>query len=393
MFNEIPKARPDAILALMAEFRADQRSDKLDLGVGVYKDEQGATPIMAAVKQAEQQILSTQQTKTYVGPAGDAEYCNVMCNLIFGDTLDTTRTRALQAPGGSGALKVLADMLHQINPDARTWIPDPTWPNHLPMLTQAGHDLQTYRYYDNDSGMVDFDGMLADLEQARPGDLLVLHGCCHNPTGADLDREQWQQVAQLCASCELMPYVDLAYLGFGQGLEEDAWSVRHLASVVPEMVIAASCSKNFALYRERVGSAIIVARDKDGADRALAKLSSVVRANYSMPPDHGSAVVKAILTDEQLASTWRSELDSMCSRMQRLRHSFADALRKRSNSDNFDYIARQHGMFTRLPLSTAQIERLRDESGIYIVGDGRVNIAGLPDQALDELAEKIVEVL
>ena len=397
MFETIPASSPDKILELMATFRADERENKLDLGVGVYKDHKGQTPVMRAVRQAEAQLYDTQTTKTYVGPAGDASFCAAMRELVFGADYDTTRVRSLQTPGGSGALKVLADMLHQVSPGGTTWVPDPTWPNHIPLLTQAGHTLKTYRYYDSSNHSVDFASMQASLAEANAGDVILLHGCCHNPTGSDLSLDQWGQIADLCNAKSLLPFVDMAYQGFGEGLDEDAAGVRLLAAKVPEMLVAASCSKNLALYRERVGAALLVGKNAADADLAIGKLSVTVRANYSMPPDHGAAVSSLIFHDAALTKVWKDELNAMRTRMQQQRKDFAEALRKRSNSDAFDYIANQRGMFSRLPLSPAQIDALRDEHAIYVVGDGRVNIAGLPDNgsdnALEDLAGKIIEAM
>lgn len=393
MFENIPHAPADKILALMTAFRADERSDKIDLGVGVYKDANGATPVMQAVKQSESQLLQSQSSKTYVGPAGDPVFCEAIRNLVFGSDHDTSRIRALQTPGGSGALKVIADMLEMVNPDADTWVPDPTWPNHIPLLAQAGHTIKQYEYYDSANNQVNFDGMLKSLAAARAGDAVLLHGCCHNPTGADLTLDQWQSIAELCIEKKLLPFIDLAYQGFGEGLEEDAAAVRLMATQVPEMVVASSCSKNLALYRDRVGTALVMGADADAADRAIAKLATTVRANYSMPPDHGAAVVSRIFQDDELQSVWKTELNGMRVRMQRQRVAFAEALRKRSNSDQFDYIAHQRGMFSRLPLLPEHIEQLREQHGIYIVGDGRVNVAGLPETGMDELAEKIVAAI
>lgn len=393
MFESIPHAPADKILALMAAYKADERTDKVDLGVGVYKDKNGATPIMQAVKQAESRLYEAQSTKSYVGPAGDPAFCEAMRNLVFGSNHDTARIRSLQTPGGSGALKVIADMLKLVNPESDTWVPDPTWPNHIPMLTQAGHTLKTYQYYDSSRCDVDFNAMMENLAAAKAGDTVLLHGCCHNPTGSDMTLEQWQVVAQLCVDKKLLPFIDLAYQGFGDGLEEDAAAVRLMAAQVPEMMVASSCSKNLALYRDRVGSALVMGANSDAADRALAKLSATVRANYSMPPDHGAAVVSLIFQDEELRTIWQTELEAMRLRMQKQRLAFSEALRKRSNSDAFDFIVQQRGMFSRLPLTPEQIETLRAEHGIYIVGDGRVNIAGLPENGMDDLASKIVEVM
>lgn len=393
MFESLAEPKADAILGLMAAFRADERADKLDLGVGVYKDSAGRTPVMHAIKAAEGRLLETQDTKSYVSPGGSPAFCEAMIAQVFGSDADTDRIRAVQSVGGSGALRILADLLREARPDARAWVSDPTWPNHLPLLGAAGFELKRYPYYDAARSAVDFDAMMAALGDAASGDIVVLHGCCHNPTGADLDEAQWQDVIALLKDRQLFPLVDLAYQGFGEGLEADAEPTRRLAREMDEIVVAASCSKNLGLYRERVGAAMIVARDATDASRAHARLTSVVRANYSMPPDHGANTTERVLADSALNEQWRSELESMRLRMVGLRKSFSEAMRKRSNSDRFDYIAGQQGMFSRLPLDTAQIDRLRDEFGIYMVGDGRINVAGLPEDDMDTLADAICMVM
>lgn len=393
MFEALPEPKADAILALMTAFRADPREHKLDLGVGVYKDANGATPVMRAVKSAEKTLLDTQKTKAYVGPLGSADFCSSMITQVFGENANRDRIRAAQSVGGSGALRVLADLLKKGRPDAELWVSDPTWPNHVPLLSAAGYTLRTYPYYDSASSTVALESMLDTLSNAADGDIVVLHGCCHNPTGADLTAEQWTIVVDLLESKNLFPFVDLAYQGFGDGLEEDAAAVRMMADRLPEMVVAASCSKNFGLYRERVGAAIVVAEDEQKAVRAHGLMSTVIRANYSMPPDHGANSTEIVLTDDALNSDWREELENMRLRMVGLRLSFSEAMRKRSNSDRFDYIASQKGMFSRLPLNTAQLEQLRSEYGIYIVGDGRINVAGLPEDGLEKIADAICQVM
>ena len=396
MFESLQATAPDPILALMQQFRADERTDKVDLGVGVYRDGDGLTPVLQAVKQAEKRLYDEEQTKSYVSPSGDAAFCEAMEQLVFGQAIPTERIKGIQTPGGSGALRVLSDLLIAVNPAARTWVSDPTWPNHLPMLEQAGHKLERYPYYDAENSQVDFDAMMQTLGKASSGDIVLLHGCCHNPTGADLSVEQWQAVAELCESKGLFPFVDMAYQGFADGLEQDAQGVRILAQQLPEVVVATSCSKNLALYRERTGCALIVANSETAAINSVSKAVSLIRANYSMPPDHGASMTRIIMQDPTLTKLWKDELESMRSRMERLRQEFADALRKRSNSDRFDYIAGQKGMFSRLPLTEAQVDTLRNEYGIYMVGDGRINVAGLPDnsaEAMDQLAAKIVGVM
>lgn len=393
MFEALPESKPDAILALMTKFRADDRTNKIDLGVGVYKDAEGKTPVMRAVKVAEQRLIDVQDTKTYVGPLGNSEFCEAMVTQVFGANADRSRIRGAQTLGGSGALRELADLMMKAHPEAAIWVSDPTWPNHIPLLSTAGFQLKQYPYYDATESKVNFDAMVSSLKQAAPGDLVLLHGCCHNPTGSDMSLEQWQNVAKVLVENELIPFVDIAYQGFGEGMEEDAFAVRLLADTVPEMVVAASCSKNIALYRERAGAAMLLAKNSEEADRALANLSTVIRSNYSMPPDHGATVASVIMTDDNLNAIWKTELEEMRVRMIEQRARFAQALRERSNSDRFDYIADQKGMFSRLPLSPEQVETLRAEHGIYIVGDGRINVAGLPENGLDELADAVVSVL
>ncbi len=393
MFEALPEPKADAILSLMAAFRADTRTDKIDLGVGIYKDSAGKTPVMRAVKSAEGRLLESQDTKAYVSPTGSAPFCAAMIAQVFGKDADTSRVRAAQSVGGSGALRVLADLIKEGRPDAEIWISDPSWPNHVPLMKAAGYALQSYPYYDAATGKVRIDEMLATLSKAKSGDIVLLHGCCHNPTGADMSLDEWNRVIDLLLEKDLFPFVDLAYQGFGDGLEEDAAAVRLIASRVPEMVVAASCSKNLGLYRERVGAAMIMAKNEAEATRAHGRLGSVIRANYSMPPDHGANTTEIVLSDDGLNGDWREELEAMRQRMVGLRQAFSEALRKRSNSDRFDYIAAQKGMFSRLPLTTEHINKLRDDHGIYIVGDGRINVAGLPEEGLDKLADAICTVL
>lgn len=393
MFEALPEPKADAILSLMAAFRADTRAHKMDLGVGIYKDSAGKTPVMRAVKNAETRLLESQDTKAYVSPTGSAPFCAAMIAQVFGKDADTSRIRAAQSVGGSGALRVLADLMKEGRPNAELWVSDPSWPNHVPLMTAAGYTLQKYPYYDAATGKVRIDDMLATLGKAKKGDIVLLHGCCHNPTGADLSMDEWNRVIDLLLEKELFPLVDLAYQGFGDGLEEDAAAIRLIASRVPEMVVAASCSKNLGLYRERVGAAMLMGKNEAEATRALGRLASVIRANYSMPPDHGANATEIVMSDDGLNQEWRNELEAMRQRMVGLRKAFAEAMRKRSNSDSFDYIAEQKGMFSRLPLSTDHINTLRDDHGIYIVGDGRINVAGLPENGLDKLADAICSVL
>ncbi len=393
MLDHLQPAPADKILALIGLYRADPRTDKVDLGVGVYKDSAGRTPVMRAVREAEKRLLETQDTKTYLGLAGDTGFNSAMAALVFGPSADMSRIRAAQAPGGSGALRLAAELLKRARPDTKVWISNPTWPNHMPIMRGAGLETRDYPYFDPASGTVRFEEMMAALRQAEAGDTVLLHGCCHNPTGANLTPAQWQAVTDLVVEKGLMPFIDIAYQGFGEGLEADAVGVRTVAAKAPEMIVAASCSKNFAVYRDRVGAAILMAKDSAQADVAASQLLSVARTMYSMPPDHGAAVVRIVLEDPRLRADWENELEEMRKRMLDLRIRFAEALRRQSNSDRFDFVADHRGMFSRLGLSEAQVERLRAEHGIYMVGDSRINVAGLPENGLDDLAKAIVSVL
>ncbi|KUM24664.1 aromatic amino acid aminotransferase [Mesorhizobium loti] len=393
MFETLQPAPADKILALIGLYRADTRPGKVDLGVGVYKDRDGRTPVMRAVREAEKRLLASQDTKTYLGLAGDTGFNAAMIKLAFGDKADLSRIRAAQAPGGSGALRLVAELLQRTRAGATVWLSDPTWPNHLPVMRAAGLQVRDYPYFDATSGAVRFDDMLAALKTANSGDVVLLHGCCHNPTGANLDAAQWAKVADVLLERGLLPFVDIAYQGFGEGLDADAAGLRLLAEKVPEMVVASSCSKNFAVYRDRVGAAMIIAKDGAQADVAMSQMLAAARALYSMPPDHGAAAVRMVLEDADLKKDWETELEEMRLRMLRLRVAFAEALRRQSNSDRFDFVASHRGMFSRLGLTEAQVERLRTEHAVYMVGDSRINVAGLPEDGMDDLAKAIVSVL
>ncbi|RUU13714.1 aspartate/tyrosine/aromatic aminotransferase [Mesorhizobium sp. USDA-HM6] len=393
MFESLQPAPADKILALIGLYRADTRPGKVDLGVGVYKDRDGKTPVMRALREAEKRLLQSQDTKTYLGLAGDTGFNAAMIKLAFGEKADLSRIRAAQAPGGSGALRLVAELLQRTRPGATVWLSDPTWPNHLPVMRAAGLQVRDYPYFDAASGAVRFDDMLAALKVANSGDVVLLHGCCHNPTGANLDAAQWAKVADVLLERGLLPFVDIAYQGFGEGLDADAAGLRLLAEKVPEMVVASSCSKNFAVYRDRVGAAMIMAKDGAQAEVAMSQMLAAARALYSMPPDHGAAAVRMVLEDASLKKDWETELEEMRLRMLRLRVAFAEALRRQSNSDRFDFVASHRGMFSRLGLTEAQVERLRTEHAVYMVGDSRINVAGLPEDGIDDLAKAIVSVL
>ena len=392
MFDELKSLPGDPILSIMAAYRADPSDDKVDLSTGVYKDPDGVTPVMAAVDEAEQKVLAEQTTKAYVGLAGSAAFNAAIEALVFGDEHAVRRdgrVHTLQTPGGSGALRVAAEFLKNVNPDVRLWLSDPSWPNHEPLISSAGIALERFPYFDRETGGVRFDEMLSALDDASPGDLVLLHGCCHNPTGADLSPAEWSGLADLCAEKGLVPFIDFAYQGFGDGLDDDAIGVRTMADAVPELVVAASCSKNFGLYRERVGSLSIVGGSIAAADAALSHTLRIVRRIYSMPPDHGAAIAATILDDPALRIVWQEELAEYRDRMRRLRDGFASALENAFDGRDFDFIRRQKGMFSMLPLTPEHVETLQREYHVYLVSSGRFNVAGLPDEGLERLAAAI----
>jgi aspartate/tyrosine/aromatic aminotransferase len=390
MFETVTPPEPDKIIRLMGIFAADPRADKVDLGVGVYRSPAGTTPVMAAVKQAEHRIWAAQESKTYVGLRGDTGFLDAMRRLILGDSVTPDRVAAAGTPGGTGAVRQVLETVHRLNPEAKVWISDPTWPNHPAIIDHLGQSRASYRYYDPATGGIDRAGMMADLAGAARGDLILLHGCCHNPTGADLTLADWQEIAAICACTGAIPFVDMAYQGFGAGLEEDAAGVRLLAESLPEVLIAASCSKNFGLYRERVGVVLIVTEGKAAAEGVLAGMN---RQNFAFPPDHGARVVQEILGDQALDALWRDELAGMRRMMEGHRAALANALRDATGSDRFGFLAAHRGMFSLIGATPAQVESLRAEHGIYLVGDGRMNIAGLTQDSIPRVAQAIAQVL
>lgn len=393
MFEGLEQLPQDPILQLMQMYRDDSRANKVDLGIGVYKDDAGNTPIMASVHEAERRLLEGETTKSYVGPAGSAGFNEAMARLILGDNnslIRDGRTSVIQTPGGCGALRMAAEFFRLCQPDTTVWVSTPTWANHMPLLGGAGLNIREYAYLDRETLTVDFPAMLESLESARAGDVVLLHGCCHNPSGADLTADQWQAVTQLIQRKGLLPFVDMAYQGLGEGLERDAAGLRYLASQVPEMVVAASCSKNFGLYRERTGALMLVSETRAINQAAISQLLSVVRSHYSMPPAHGAAIVETILGDDALRAGWQRELGSMCERILGLRHAFADAL---APAGDFGFIARQRGMFSFLGITPEQVRKLREEHGIYMLESSRVNVAGLNAQVLPGVAHAINSVL
>ena len=390
MLENLTAQPPDKILSLMAAFREDPRSDKIDLGVGVYKNAEGVTPIMGAIKTAEKQLWEIETTKSYTGLAGDPAFGDAMIALVLGDAVARDQIGAVATPGGTGAVRQGFELARMANPGLRVWISDPTWPNHISILKHLGIETRTYRYFDADSRSVDFDGMMADLAGIGPGDVVLVHGCCHNPTGANLKPTEWQALIDLLAKSGATPFVDNAYQGFGDGLEEDAAAVRAVASALPETIIAASCSKNFGIYRERTGLLMTVSA---GSQQKVAQgtLAHLNRQNFSFPPDHGARLVTMILNDPALRADWAAELESVRLSMLDLRKDLADALRAATGSDRFGFLAQHRGMFSRLGATSEQVEKLRAEHGIYLVGDSRMNIAGLNAHTVPILAQAIVD--
>jgi aspartate/tyrosine/aromatic aminotransferase len=384
------KAQPaDKILQLMQFYREDPRDNKIDLGVGVYKDATGLTPVMRAVKAAEKRIWEEQTSKSYTGLAGDPAYGAAMRDLILADSVDAGRVAGAATPGGTGAIRQALELVKMANPDATIFVSDPTWPNHLSIIKYLGLPMVQYQYFDDKSCDVDFDGMMAGLAAVKAGDVVLLHGCCHNPTGANLTLDQFTQVADLIVEKGAMPLVDIAYQGFGDGLEEDAAATRLIASKVPEMLLAASCSKNFGIYRERTGILMAISADASQTANTQGTLSYLNRQNYSFPPDHGARIVSTILGDAELTADWKSELEDVRLGMLSLRTQLAEELRLRTNSDRFDFIATHRGMFSRIGASPEEVQSMRDNYGIYMVGDSRMNIAGLNAQTIPLLAEAI----
>jgi aspartate/tyrosine/aromatic aminotransferase len=390
MFEALNPQPQDKILALMQMFKDDPRDGKIDLGVGVYKDATGLTPVMRAVKTAERQLWETETTKTYTGLAGDPGFNAAMVDLILGPGF-ADRAAAAATPGGTGAIRQAFELFRMAAPDKRIWMSGPTWPNHPSIARHLGIGMAEYAYLDRETGGVDFEYLMENLQQARPGEMVLLHGCCHNPTGANLTLPQWDIVADWIERRGLIPLIDLAYQGFGDGLEADAAATRMIAAKCPEVLIAASCSKNFGIYRERTG-VLIALGDASRKGVVQGNLAYLNRQNFSFPPDHGARLVTMILTDPALRADWQSELEAVRLSMLGLREALAAALRGEAGSDRFGFLAAHRGMFSRLGATEAQVGRLRVEHGIYMVSDSRMNIAGLNAATVPVLAQAIIAV-
>ena len=391
MLEHLSEQPKDKILALMAAYREDPRDTKVDLGVGVYKDASGNTPVMRAVKKAERRLVKEQTSKAYTGLAGDPAFSNAMIDLVLGDTVARNRIAAVATPGGTGAIRQALELIKLAAPKATVWLSDPTWPNHPSIIKYLGMKTRSYRYFNNETRSVDYIGMLTDLAAVMPGDIVLLHGCCHNPTGANLTLPQWDGLIKLLQERSVTPFIDIAYQGFGDGLEKDAAATRKVAAAFDNVLIAASCSKNFGIYRERTGILMTIAKDENVRDVAQQNMAFLNRQNFSFPPDHGARIVTTILTDPELRADWEAELEEVRLSMLDLRTQLAGELRRLSNSERFDFLAEHRGMFSRLGTSPEKVEKLRADHGIYMVGDSRMNIAGLNADTIPVLAQAIID--
>jgi aspartate/tyrosine/aromatic aminotransferase len=385
--GDLKPVKSDSLLALIDLAKADTRPEKIDVGVGVYRDSAGNTPILKVIKEAERRLWESQQSKSYLGGRGDIRFAELLRPILLGKHLDDDRIAGLQTPGGCGALTLAFHLIRAANPDAQVFIGMPTWPNHGPIVRGAGLKVVEYDYYDPKQRRVRFDEMMGRLKSANPGDVVLLHGCCHNPTGADLSREQWAEVTALVSDRGLLPVVDIAYQGFGGGLDADAAGLWGMLDACDTVVVGQSCDKNFGVYRDRVGSVWFKTPSADSTATALGHVLQISREMWSMPPDHGAAAVRMVLDDPQLSADWRVELDGMRERIVSLRHRLAAA------NPLFDYIAGQKGMFSMLPVSPEQVLQLRSDHAIYMADSGRFNICGLSDEQVDRFASAVLGVI
>ena len=396
MLEHLDRLPPDPILGVMAAFRADSDPHKVDLGVGVYRDDAGETPVLRAVREAEQELLARQTTKTYVAAVGNAGFNQAMERLVLGQghaALDSGRLRTIQAPGGCGALRLGAELIRAAASDAVVHVSTPTWANHVPLLSNCGLKLEPYPYFDSATGGVAFDAMLGALDRLPARSVVLLHASCHNPTGADLEDEQWRELLALVRRRSLLPFIDMAYQGLGRGVAEDAYGPRLFCAELPEVLVAVSCSKNFGLYRERTGALHVLSATQTAADAAISQLMRIARGLYSMPPDHGAAIAHAILTEERLRRSWESEVEAMRLRIQRLRAAALQQLTATCPRKDFGYIARQRGMFSYLGVDVEAVRELRERHHVYMMDDSRINIAGLRMDNVGYFAEAVAKVL
>ncbi|WP_306253673.1 aromatic amino acid transaminase [Parvularcula sp. IMCC14364] len=395
-FSETKQLPPDSLLQLITEFRNDPSPDKIDLGVGVYQDEHGKTPIFEAVELAQRRLQTDEDSKTYLGPLGWPGFADEVRKLVLGEVLEEKlagRFAVLPTPGGSGALKSAGTLVQRLNPSAKIRLPDPTWANHKPIFLSCDLETVTYAYYDNEATSLDREKMYADLAAAQSGDIIVVHGNCHNPTGEDLSAEDWKFLTDLALEKGIVPFIDIAYQGLGQGFHEDMAHVRSLLESVPEAILCYSFSKNMGLYRERVGAALVMTENADMAERVQSNLNEIARRTYSMPPSYGAALAWYLLSDPDLNASWRKELEQLRKRVVSLRAQVTDALSSEFGDNRFQYITAQNGMFSRLPLTPEQINRFKTESSIYMAGDGRVNMCGFTPAKIARFTENMSSVL
>ncbi len=386
MLDNLQPSPPDALLALIKLYAADSRTDKIDLGVGVYRDNDGNTPVFAAIKAAEQRLVDHQPSKSYLGPEGDMAMVNGLLPHILGDVNNTIKIDGLQTPGGTGAVRLAADTLYAAGA-RRIWLGTPSWPNHAPIFKAAQMEVLTYSHMDVATQSLDWDALLAALDSAQTGDVVLLHGCCHNPTGVDYSAEQWAHICAVMAQKQLFPLVDFAYHGLGQGFDADSAGLKTVLAHLPEVMIAYSCDKNFGMYRDRVGALYAVVQDQNVLTDVKSNMASLARANWSMPPDHGGAAVRIILEDAALTSMWRDEAEAMRLRMRKVRDMLAAA--GQAGSVDFRPLATQNGMFSMLPLNKDQILALRNDHGVYMAGSGRINVAGLSESNIGKFVEAV----
>ena len=393
MFETLDALPADAILGLIAEFKNDTRADKIDLGVGVFRNADGRTPVLDVVKVAEQRLVDTQDSKAYLGTAGHPAFNSAMQALTFGGHDYDDRLTTLQGPGGSGSLRVAAGLLLRARDNATVWVSEPTWNNHVPLLGGAGLDLKPYPYYDTQKHVINIDAMLEGLRTVPKGDVVLLHACCHNPCGLDPSEDDWRAISEVIVERELLPFIDMAYQGFANDIDKDAFVIRHLVDQVPEMVVSNSCSKNFGLYRDRVGSLSVLSADAGARAIVASQLSNVVRTIYSVPPDHGAAIVATILEDDSLRRNWLIELGEMRSRLNEMRALLNDALKTRAPNRDFSHLGRTTGMFCFLGLAAEQVEQLKRDHGVYMLSSSRINIAGITDENIEHLVTSIAAIL
>ena len=395
MFSQLQQPPADPILGLSVKFKADSSPNKIDLGPGIYKDEAGNTPVLACVKTAEAFRVENEPSKIYLGSAGSPLFNERITSLMLGDhkVINENRVRTISTPGGTGALRIAGELLNKCKPGATIWVSNPTWANHQGVFTAAGLNVKTYPYYDYENQCLDFTGMLEALKQVSKNDAVLVHACCHNPSGMDLSQGQWQEFAELANQIGFMPVVDMAYQGFGQGLDVDAYGLRLLADTVEQMIICGSCSKNFGLYRERIGACSVIGKNPSATDIIASVLLTVVRVNYSMPPAHGAAIVETILSSDELTNQWHGELKEMRDRISDMRQLLVDKLVANGVTRDFSFITTQNGMFSFLGIDKEQIQRLQDEFGIYVVGSSRISLASISPNNVDYLTQSIAKVL